>query len=204
MNRKYWKVNENKGFVQNRRRDLDLLLRLAYQDFAESDSQEIRRFKDDWQRVMGSEVAADDGQADRKTHEELQAYLVGRLNELADTATQIAELPLWTLSGTLQVNANPLTGQFTEEFSLEKGEQWLEGQKKNIDWTLTRLLWDLDLEPGRFRRCARCGKVFYQPTSRDKNYCSKRCAGNERQRRYSEKLKGRKGGAKDKESKIVE
>jgi uncharacterized OB-fold protein len=48
----------------------------------------------------------------------------------------------------------------------------MEDEKRRVNLRLVDLIWNLDLKPGRFRKCLKCGKYFYQPASRERNYCS--------------------------------
>ena len=65
----------------------------------------------------------------------------------------------------------------------------MEKDKELLDARLTELVVSLDLKPSRFRKCGECGSYFYQPTTREKNYCSPRCAAKVRKRRFIDRKK---------------
>ena len=71
-----------------------------------------------------------------------------------------------------------------------EGSLDLEEEKRELDIRFAAFIRDLDLKPARFRKCMKCRKIFYQPTSRGKNYCSPRCAGAVRQLRYIKRKRG--------------
>ena len=137
---------------------------------------------------------------------EIQSHLRERFRLIMAKAESFWEEELLSIDfrGTLRVGVVPrgaagrephATDRFFESFtpSLNQGKGALENAKTLIDLWLAELIQDLGLQPSRFSRCAKCGKVFYQPTSRKKNYCSKQCAGAVRQARY-EKRKRRQQG----------
>jgi len=87
------------------------------------------------------------------------------------------------------VVVEPSLDRFVEEPLVEeiRHQNALEDEKRKIDIVFINIVGDLDLKPSRFRICLKCRAVFYQPTSRGKNFCSERCADAVRQARYKKR-----------------
>jgi hypothetical protein len=68
---------------------------------------------------------------------------------------------------------------YTEEF-------FLDIERKRIDEKIFHLIYDLNFEYDRIKKCLKCDNYFYQPTKRLKRYCNQRCAGAVRQQRHYE------------------
>jgi hypothetical protein len=70
--------------------------------------------------------------------------------------------------------------RFDDSINLQQG-------KKLADLALIDLLLDHDLLISRFRKCGKCGKYFYQPTKKEKIYCSQKCSNAARQMTHQRK-----------------
>jgi len=211
MPRKYWRSIKDPRVVRIRRKQLDLLFILANADLkAENDTKELQTFKEDYagfvllrepdslktkpkqvKNVYSGNLAKKNlalqlsGQ-DHGFFIAVQSHLVLRIHEIMDASIQLWEMDLWQMGGFLRIGVDPINSVFTEEFiphSLRRGNP-LQRHKRLIDLTIALVIRDLDLKPHRFRACQKCNKPFYQPTAREKNYCSVRCAGTARQARY--------------------
>jgi len=123
---------------------------------------------------------------DKKTLLAMQRHLRERLQKIIEQANGPAEITLWELKGTVKFCVNPLTSQFFEIFIAETGDKDDPAQfiASLADFQIVQLIKDLGLHLRRFRVCEKCGAFFYQPTSREKKYCSVNCAGAARQARF--------------------
>jgi len=122
----------------------------------------------------------------------IQQHLRNRIFRIMEyTVKYPVKMPLWEMKGTVRLVINP-GDYFTEMFTLQVDDfDDLNKQLTDlIDLRLAELIRDLDLRPKRFRECLKCSSLFYQPTSRGKNYCSVKCAGTARQARFQKKRKG--------------
>lgn len=130
--------------------------------------------------------------ADKKDVVLMHAQLCKRIDDIIAKAGLLPRGPLWSSSGNMELVAEPLKDRFGHYFSIRcaKSGSIQSRLKKVIDLRLSELIRDLDLKPTRFRRCARCRSYFYQPTAKDRNFCSLRCAGTVRQARFLKKRRG--------------
>jgi hypothetical protein len=120
---------------------------------------------------------------------QLQAHLRSRLDDIMKAAALGRRKDLFESVGVRSLVADLQADRFFEEF-VEKESQGdpLEIEKAAIDNRLVELIRDLDLRPGHFKKCRRCQRYFYQFTSREKNFCSLRCAGTARQAEYMKRV----------------
>ena len=119
----------------------------------------------------------------------IQTHLKGRVNQIIASAQSGTQSLLFKIPGIQKISVYS-AGQFQREFDLgEDLKDPVEDEKRRADLRLVDLIWDLDLKPGRFRKCVKCQKYFYQPTSRERNYCSTRCAVAVRQVEFQKKKK---------------
>jgi hypothetical protein len=123
---------------------------------------------------------------------QVRDHLRSRVDDIITGSRSKNSRLLFKVEGATAVFAQLSKEQFIEEFTPEsEGELEfdLEREKRAIDIKLFSVIHDLGLRPARFKRCRRCGNVFYQPTPRKRNYCSKRCAGAVRSQRFAERKK---------------
>ena len=124
----------------------------------------------------------------------IQHHLRNRIFKIMEYMVKYpVKMPLWEMEGAIRLVIHP-GDYFTEMFTLQV-EDFDDVNKQLtdlIDLRLAELIRDLDLHPKRFRECLKCSRLFYQPTSREKNYCSVKCSGAVRQARFQKRLKGGK------------
>jgi hypothetical protein len=211
-NKKYWKSTKPSSLREKQRGHLRLLLAFANLElqpdkkdnlndraisdfirFVVSGDVGSHRFsplvdKSEIERLKKLETAAGDPEAIGI----IQHHLRNRIFKIMEYMVSYpVRMPLWEMKGAVRLIINP-GNHFTEEFTLQVDD--FDNVNKQltdlIDLRLAELIRDLDLHPKRFRECLKCGRLFYQPTSREKNYCSVKCAGAVRQARFQKKLKG--------------
>ena len=120
--------------------------------------------------------------------EALQQRLRSRLGSVIENKHMLAEMSLWEISGSVAFKLNPIKNRFQERFQIRKVKHGNEinGLKKIIDLWLVEIIRDLDFSPRRFGQCPRCGGFFYNPTAKERIYCSTRCGGAARQEKFRE------------------
>ena len=126
----------------------------------------------------------------------LQAHLRLRIESIIRAVESGKTDTLLVIEGPLTILVQAFEDRFVELFDHKgpSGSLDLEAEKHKLDIRLVALIRDLDLKPHRFRICQRCKNFFYQPTGREKNYCSARCSANARQEKYIERKKEERGG----------
>jgi endogenous inhibitor of DNA gyrase (YacG/DUF329 family) len=104
------------------------------------------------------------------------------------------------MGGSIEFTVDAKTNRFYDRFRFRKikpGNE-LKALTRMIDQALIDIIRDLDFKPNRFHQCPRCGNFFYQPTEKEKIYCSIRCGDavrlqkfrKERRKLQDEKSKG--------------
>jgi hypothetical protein len=204
MPSKYWKAREEEKLLQRRREELDWILSFAKADFSSMDTPESQGLR---KSLEGFLVGASfPGGISADYLRKLQAHVRERMQTIVNSSLDYwGNLDLWQITTSLSLRMNPekavmgvpkeewdrfilkLTPQVEPGLSLDYG-------KALFDLWLTELITDLDLQPSRLRVCSKCQSYFYQPTKREKNYCSPQCAGAARQARYEERKRGRRLG----------
>jgi hypothetical protein len=200
----YWTSKKQKSVVSERREQLDLLFEFANADLKEKKNDQLKRqICDLLNSIMTGhpETCPDlSGAKNDALIIGLQRHLCARLKKIIYNTKLLVEMPLWTISGSLEFTVEADTNRFYERFRFRKlkpGKE-LKALKRMIDKALIDIIRDLDFKPNRFRQCARCGKFFYQPTEKEKSYCSIRCGDavrlqkfrKERRKLQDEKSKG--------------
>lgn len=181
MSREYWKSVKNPRVVRIRRKQLDLLFTLINTDF-KNDTGKIQIFKENYISFIMARrsLTTQWSKQYRSFFTDIRSHLILRIHEILDTSM------MWEIDGFLRIGINLTSHVFTERFiplGLSQRSS-LQLHKQLIDLSIILLILDLDLKPDRFRQCQKCNKYFYQPTTREKNYCSLKCAANVRQARY--------------------
>jgi hypothetical protein len=122
----------------------------------------------------------------------MHTHLCKRIDDIIVKTGLLPSVTVWRLSGAMELTTEPLKDRFGHYFSIRwtKSSSIHSRLKKVIDLRISELIRDLDLKPTRFRRCERCRSYFYQPTAKDRNFCSLRCAGTVRQARFLKKRRG--------------
>jgi hypothetical protein len=179
--RAHWTSKKHRSVVSERREQLNLFFQFANADLAAHESDELKSqtygflesMKAGRPAIYSSTLSAGKGELMQK----LQKHLRVRLKKIADYAIGLAEMPLWTVSGSLEFTLDPIRNRFHERFHFRKikpGNE-LKALKRIVDLALIEITRDLDFKPKRFRQCPRCGSFYYQPTEKEKTYCSIRC-----------------------------
>jgi hypothetical protein len=185
----------NKGIIEERQGQLDLLFEFANADLEQSTSAHPDgRILDLLDSAM---VPAPGGHTvlDPRGYTallpELQKHLRRRLNAIIRKTTFLNEMRLWKISGSVEFTVEGKTNRFRQRIQLrrvrEGGE--LKVLKMAVDLVLMLIIQDLSVQPDRFRRCPRCKVYFYQPTGRKKEYCSPRCNDAARVERFTKRKK---------------
>ena len=214
MAEKYWKSQKSPDLIELNRKNLeglisflnadiesmgetrlvDLIHNLAlFQRYGMTGSQ-LLDFTQHYTRLAGGLTSSSSKEAILERKEffnQVQAHLRSRVDIIIAAAESENRNPLFEIPGIQKISVYS-SDLFQKEFDLGKDlKDPLEDEKRRVDLRLADLIWNLDLKPGRFRKCARCRKYFYQSTSRKRNYCSIRCAGAVRQAEFQRKKKRR-------------
>lgn len=198
MKSKYWKSQKGKGFISEQKQQLYSMLDYANADLGKKAVDDLETFGDRFidLLIIGNynQKKLFDKRGGFDFFSSLQLHLRSRINAVIDAMLMLWEMPLWKIEQATELNANPLENRFTVNFVLNDfvRKDRTEYGKQLIDFKLFELFHDLDLKPKRFRRCQKCKRFFYQPTSREKKYCSQKCAGAKRQTLYIRKKQKRK------------
>jgi hypothetical protein len=115
----------------------------------------------------------------KRFFENLQSHLRGYVEAIMEAVERGEPRIVFEIQGKREVFVDPSKGLFVEDFSLpEPGEHLdLETERQLAETRLFDIIKSLGLRADRFRKCsrARCGKFFYQPSAREKRFCSTRC-----------------------------
>ena len=179
--RTHWTSKKQKAVISERREHLDLLFEFANTDLTVAKSDHLKsQMYGFLESMMAGRPAIYSLALSAEKNEliqELQKHLRARLKKIVDNAKGLGEMPLWTVSGSLEFTVNPISNRFHERFRFRKikaGNE-IKELKRIIDLALIEITRDLDFKPNRFRQCPRCGNFFYQPTEKKSIYCSIRC-----------------------------
>ncbi len=186
----YWTSKKSESIVEQRRKELELLLEYANADLTRTKSHRVRSLIADhvYQHPAlhrDNYTRKPDGATDSLI-DALQQHLRSRLSSIIEHTEQLWKMPLWRVSGTIEFAVDAVSGRFKEHFQLRKVKPGNEirAYAKIIDLWLMEIIRDLDLSPQRFGQCPRCEGFFYSPTIKQKIYCSTRCADTARQAKY--------------------
>ena len=179
--RTHWTSKKHKSVISERREQLDLLFEFANTDLTVSKNDQLKsQMYGFLESMMAGRPAIYSLALSAEKNEliqELQKHLRARLKKIVDNAMGLAEMPLWTVSGSLEFTVNPITNRFHERFRFRKikaGNE-LKELKRLVDLAFIEITRDLDFKPNRFHQCPRCGNFFYQPTEKKSIYCSIKC-----------------------------
>lgn len=123
----------------------------------------------------------------------LQSHLRSNLDAIIRASNRAENMSVLEMTGTRKVSIDIEQDSFVEAFSPQglssSSELDLATEKSLADLVFADMVQEANLRPSHFRRCERtkCGKFFYQPTEKDKNYCSEKCANADRQYEYRKK-----------------
>jgi len=193
--RTHWTSKKQKSLVSERREQLDLLFEFANTDLTVAKNDQLKSQMYGFLESMKAGRPAIYSLAlsveKNELIQELQKHLRARLKKIVDNAMGLAEMPLWTVSGSLEFTVNPITNLFHERFRFRKikaGNE-LKELKRMVDLAFIEITRDLDFKPNRFHQCPRCGNFFYQPTEKKSIYCSIRCGNAVRLQEFRKKNK---------------
>jgi len=179
--RTHWTSKKHRSVVSERREQLDLLFQFANAKSKENENDQLVRQIHDFLKsvVTGHQESCPDllGAENDEWANGLQKHLCARFNKIIHNTKLLWEMPLWKIGGSIEFTIDAKTKRFYERFRLRKikpGNE-LKALKRIVDLALIEIIRDLDFKPNRFRQCPRCGSFFYQPTEKDKIYCSIRC-----------------------------
>jgi hypothetical protein len=177
----YWTSKKQKSVVSERRKQLDLLFQFANAELKEKkNDQLLHRIHDFLNATLAEHQESCPDLLSAENDElinGLQKHLCARLKKVIHNTKLLWEMPLWKIGGSIELTVDSKTNRFYERFRLRKiktGNE-LKALKRIIDLALIEIIRDLDFKPNRFRQCPRCGSFFYQPTEKEKTYCSIRC-----------------------------
>lgn len=179
--RTHWTSNKKKFVINERRKQLDLILQFGNADLRANENDPLKRQFHDFMRsvVTGHQESCPDllNYENDELIYGLQRHLCARLEKIIHNTKLLWEMPLWKIAGSVEFTMDAKQGLFYQRFHLRKikpGNE-LKALKRIIDLALIEIIRDLDSKPKRFRRCPRCNRYFYQPTERKKTYCSIKC-----------------------------
>ena len=194
--RRFWTTNTQRGLIGERREQLELLFAFANADLSSDDNWRIMsRFIDFLElatRTFMQERLRVRIPNSLKPMLELQEHLRARFNEIIVDSMHYVEMPLWTVSGSLAFTLDRGGSRFHQKLALNENpnKNDLHTVKILIDWALIKIAVDLDLEPRRFHQCPRCRAFFYQPTKKEKVFCSTRCGDAVRLQKFRKRKEG--------------
>ena len=193
--KKNWTAKKQEEVIRERREHLDVMMGITNADLTNGSNDDlIRRFTDFLNSMMHQH---------RETHpyiisaentliiQGLQKHLRTRFKKIIHNTTLLVEMPLWTVRGSLNFTVKNLDGRFYERFrfqKVKKGDE-LKAMKQLIDLTLIEIIRDLDFKPRRFNQCPKCKSYFYQPTEKERIYCSTRCGDAVRLKKFRKEKK---------------
>ena len=205
----YWNSANDPEFLRTRQDELDAMIRFLnfdiqhateghfFQDIVsdyvrftvkDSSQHHFQTFVRDHYRMAG-DITPGAGpehiQEKKEAFMHLQRHIIQRVESIMKAMESGKPDTLFYIERPFSLHIRPsenrFIGLFDEDFQTDFV---LEEEKERLDLRLIAIIGDLNLKPGRFRKCEKCGDFFYQPTSRDKNYCSRKCAASIRQTRY--------------------
>jgi endogenous inhibitor of DNA gyrase (YacG/DUF329 family) len=178
--KKNWTSKKQKSITHERRDHLDMLAEFTNADFNNGSSNHlIRQFADllNLMLVQHRETHPYIMSAEKtEIMQGLQKHLRSRFNKIIHNTILLVEMPLWTVRGSLKLTVDK-ENHFYERFRFlkVKEENELKAMKKLIDLALVEIIRDLDFKPRRFHQCPKCKSYFYQPTEKERIFCSTKC-----------------------------
>jgi hypothetical protein len=192
----YWTTNKSESLVDERRADLDLLVRFVNADIHQDETQSLQANVLERLRLHPA-LHPDNRQwmtdeDPTSVAKSLQRHLSSRFGAITANSKHLWEMPLWRINGSVSFTLHPIEQRFLERFQLRKFKSGNEisALKKILDLWLIEIIRDLDFRPRRFGQCPRCGSFFYSPTAKERTYCSKRCGGAARQEKFRKERRG--------------
>ena len=191
----YWTSKRHRWLLEDRREQLHLIFEFANADLMKIESDpykhSIYKFFDLVLPEYAKHFRNLSGRENFVVVCGLQRHFCARLKKIVDTSKIFQEMPLWSIHGSLKLTVEAKLNRFNENFRFPKmkSSDLLKEIKRLIDLRIIEVIRDLDLKPIRFRQCPRCGNFFYQPTKKEKNYCTTRCGDAERLQAFRKEKK---------------
>jgi hypothetical protein len=205
--KKNWTSKKNRSVIRDKRDHLDMLVEFINADLTNgSNDQLMRRFADFLNLMMVQHRETHPyimGAEKTEIMQGLQKHLRSRFKKIIHNTKMLVEMPLWTIRGSLTFKVENIAGRFHERFRFQKTKEGdeLKATKQLIDLALIEIIRDLDFRPRRFNQCPKCKSYFYQPTEKERIYCSTRCGDAVRLQKFRQekkKLQKRLSGESDK------
>jgi hypothetical protein len=193
--KKNWTSKKQKSITHERRDHLDMLAEFTNADLTnESSNHLIRQFADllNLMLVQHRETHPYIMSAEKtEIMQGLQKHLRSRFNKIIHNTILLVEMPLWTVRGSLKFTVENKAGRFHERFRFRKVKEGneLKAMKQLIDLALIEIIRDLDFKPKRFHQCPKCKSYFYQPTEKERIYCSTTCGDAVRLQKFRQEKK---------------
>ena len=177
----HWTSKKQESVISERREQLNLFFEFANTDLNVAGSGHLKSQMYGFLESMMAgrpaihSVALSTKQSDMM--QKLQKHLCSRLKKIIHNAKLLVEMPLWTISGSLEFKVEASINRFHERFRFRriKAGNELKALKRMVDLVIIEIIRDLDFSPTRFHQCPRCEKFFYQPTEKESIYCSIKC-----------------------------
>jgi len=193
MKKKYWKSLKNRSVTNERLVQLESLFAFVNLDLTTNGNKGIPKTASEYFDRLTLGLVNSDIRSLIFKHDDIdffrkvQSHLAHRIEANIYASENLWDMPLLNV----EVSVHGRENRFTVILKLDDTgpEELLEKGKRLIDFCFFTLLRDLDLKPKRFRKCQKCKNYFYQPTVRQKNYCSVKCANAIRQARFQKKKK---------------
>ena len=192
---KNWTAKKQGEIIHKRRDHLDVLMEFSNADLTNGSNDDlIRRFTDFLNSMMHQHKETHPyiiGAENTLIIQGLQKHLRARFKKIIRNTGLLVEMPLWTVRGSLNFTVKNLDGRFYERFRFQKVKKSdeLKAMKQLIDLALIEIIRDLDFKPRRFHQCPKCKSYFYQPTEKERIYCSTRCGDAMRLKKFRKEKK---------------
>jgi len=203
---KNWTSRKQRSVIRNRREHLDMLVEFINADLTNGSSNPLmRRFANflNLMMVQHRETHPIIMSAEKtKIMQGLQKHLRSRLDKIILNSKMLVEMPLWIVRGSINFTVNK-ENRFHERFRFQKVKEGneLKAMKQLMDLALIEIIRDLDFKPKRFHQCSKCKSYFYQPTEKERIYCSTTCGDAVRLQKFrkeKKKLQEQKSDESDK------
>lgn len=196
--------NRDEAWMQERKRELDALIEFSNAEIQSMEDRDIadlvygcRLFEEDqaWMSFILKSRSRDflpdseDRARRKKSLLELQSHLREKLRIILSAVSTGNQTLILEITGTTVFTAHPLKDRFLLNLTEGKETDPLKKEKARLDFKLLDLVRILGLKPRRFKECLECQHIFYQPSSKDKVYCSQKCSGVHRQKAFQKKKK---------------
>ena len=193
--KKNWTSKKQREVIHERRDHLNMLIGITNADLTNGSSgQIVHKFSDllNLMMVHHQETHPFTMSSEKiEIMQGLQKHLQARFKKIIHNTTLLVEMSLWTVRGSLKFTVENKAGRFHERFRLQKAKEdnELKAMKQLIDLALIEIIRDLDFKPKRFHQCPKCKSYFYQPTEKERIYCSTRCGDAVRLQKFRQEKK---------------